>query len=60
MAWIYFGPFVSILDTDSGRIRRLTRKDFIKYKKQMKNKNLWPTPVDVGIGLNEKIPNVKR
>lgn len=60
LLWMYIGPIVSILDTDSGRIRRLTRKDYHLYRQQMRGKVAWPKPSEVGIGANEKLPKVKK
>ncbi|QBO36758.1 hypothetical protein EQG49_09945 [Periweissella cryptocerci] len=57
--WFYYGPIVSIIDTDSGRIRRLSRKDYRQYRLQFRGKVAFPTYEEVGISPEEKIPNRK-
>lgn len=58
--FMYFGPIVSIMDTDSGRIRRMKRAEYRLYRQQMRGRAPWPTPTEVGISSTEKLPRTKK
>lgn len=54
------GPVVSIMDVDSGRIRRMRRTEYRLYRQQMHNQKLWPSLAEVGISSTEKLVKIKK
>lgn len=54
------GPVVSIMDVDSGRIKRMKRPEYHLYRQQMHNQKSWPKPSEVGISTTEKLPKFKK